>query len=295
LPTQRRRDINQYLTLHKAHIYEFFIENLKFFYATQPPTNETILLANACMESFTAFVDWLSFEHLFSQNFLLINITLTLLTSCDKLSANAAKCLIALLNRKGTTDERKPLLGLFDASILTQILGCIATANLNKNKELTKYLIQILISMGFHLSALWSVANFEKPRELNVFLKALFELTFSPNKYFSFDALQLWNNFLVNEHMQKDEEACGQFLVHFAAMITQSTLLFKQTSASATIEFQDDFSDDTEEDYLKFVHKYRAEVAKLIKQGVALKFDAFLVNAHEWAVQIFKGRTRSLS
>ncbi len=152
MPTQRRRDINQYLTLHMAHIYTFFIENLEYFYASPQPTNETILLANTCLEAFTSFVDWLSFEHLFSKNFLLINITLTLLNN-EKMSLNSAKCLIALLNRKGSVDERKPLLGLFEASILNQILNCIAS-NI-KNKELTKYLIQIIIGMGFHLSALW--------------------------------------------------------------------------------------------------------------------------------------------
>ena len=132
--------------------------------------------------------------------------------------------------------------------------------------------------------------NFEnKPRELSVFLKALFELTFSPNKHFSFDAVQLWNNFLSNEYMRADEEACGEFLVHFASMITQSTLLFKQSlHQDANIEFVDDF--DTEEDYLKFVHKYRSELSRLIKQGAVIKFESFIVNAHEWAVSIFKGK-----
>ncbi len=130
--------------------------------------------------------------------------------------------------------------------------------------------------------------NFEnKPSELSTFLKALLELTFSPNKYFSFDAVQLWNNFLANEYMRVDEEACGTFLVHFASMITQSTLLFKQSLDAASAEFADDF--DTEEDYLKFVHKYRSEISKLIKQGAAIKFESFISNAHEWAVSIFKG------
>jgi hypothetical protein len=275
------------------HVYQFFIENLEFFYASlqragggDGANEELSQLANTCLNSFQCFIDWFSFELLFSKQFLLINVTLTFLNH-EKLSINSAKCLITLINRKGSNEERKPLLGMFDQSILTQIMTCIS-ANL-KNKDLTKYLIQILIGMGFHLSTLWTSTSFEKPAHLSQFLEAIFELTFSPNKHFSFDAIQLWNNFLTNEFIQMDQ-SIFEFLSHFSLMITQSTLLFKHSDA----EFQEDF--DSEEDYLKFVHKYRAELSKLIKLGASLRcFEPFIENAHKWAVDIFTETNELLS
>ena len=268
LPTQRRRDINQYLNLNMQQIYAFLIENLEYFYnyllqnvpvnsqVKSPETDEVINLTNVCLDAFNCFINWFGFEHLFSKNFLLINITLAFLNH-EKLSINSAKCLISLINRKGTSDERKPLLGLFEQGILAQIMTCIG--NSLNNKELTKYLIQILIGMGFHLSALWSTPTFEKPAQLSVFLKAIFEITFSPNKYFSFDAIQLWNNLLANECMQGDSHI-AEFLNMFSLMVTQSPILYK-SSQQHDQDFQDEF--DSEEDYLKFIQKYRYELLDL--------------------------------
>lgn len=248
------------------------------------------------MDAFTSFVHWFTFELLFSRNFLLINITLAFLNKKEEetaLSLSAAKCLAALLARKGSRDERRPLLGLFEPVVLSQLLHAIHTAQQHRHHtELAKHLIRVLIGMGSLLAALWSGDDDCKPSapQLSLFLKALFELSIGADKCVALDALQLWNTFLAHELMRED--ACvSECVAHFALMIAHSNsrLLYKQHKHE---DAADEF--DTEEDYAKFVHKFRGEVAKLIRQGASLRFDTFLANAFEWAVAVFN-ETNALS
>jgi hypothetical protein len=282
LPTQRRKDISQYLNANMEQVYTFLIDNLDYFYThllKNPADNEVISLTDVCLDCFNCYINWLSFSYLFSRNFMLINVAFRFLTH-EKLSVNAAKCLITLINRKGTPDERKPLIGLFEESILSQIMGCIKNSLENAAfKDLTKYLIQILIGMGFHLSALWVKPEFERPAQFRNFLNTIFEITLSQNKFFSFDAMQLWNHFLANELMQTDADV-QVCLSNLAQAMTSTFILFKNNTQT----FKDEF--ESEEEYLKFFHKYRGELSKLIRAGAGLSLAPFLLSAYDWTMKV---------
>jgi hypothetical protein len=107
-------------------------------------------------------------------------------------------------------------------------------------------------------------------------------------KVLSFEAIQLWNSFLANSFIKTDS-AVGECIQNLANNLTNSFILFKVNSCRQLTSIYDEF--DSDEDLLKFFYKYRAELAKLIRQGSQLYTNSFVNAALTWTVKIIKETT----
>ena len=298
LPAPRRKDINQCLNANMQQIFDFFLNSLESSYKMYMQLKEenaqglnenhiVISLLQACLECLAYYVDWIQIQIVLSRNALLVELVLNLLND-QFVCIHSAKCLVVLVSRKGQANDRKPLLGLFSSTALNKIFECIKLSFVsfrqNRNyKELLKYLLQILIEMGMQLCYLWSDSKFVKPNEINIYLCAIYEFTINESKVLSFEALQLWNSFLSNSFI-KNDSTIGECIQKLATNLTNTFMLFKVTSCRQLTSIYDEF--DSDEDLLKFFYKYRAELAKLIRQGSQLYLNSFVNAALAWAVKI---------
>jgi exportin-5 len=167
LPAQRRKDIIQYLNANMEYVYGFFLESLEesFCYINNNNTDDKnhVCIINACLNCLSNYVDWINISFVFSRNYSLIKIIFSLLKH-KQLCVEAAKCFISVLNRKGSLAERRPLSDLFNDELLTQIYYSITNSLQDVNfKELLKYLVQILISIGTQLNQLWVESDYVPP------------------------------------------------------------------------------------------------------------------------------------
>lgn len=183
-----------------------------------------------------------------------------------------------------------PLLGLFNESVMQQLLNCTKlTLESSQQHDLLKHLVQILSGMGTQLNFLWQSTPFEqKPNELRLYLNAIYELVHSPNGHFSLEAISVLNALLQNEHIAAHDPDFRQ-LVSTLAQITSpnSYLIIKFWYAS----MRDSFDDELE--YAKFAQRYRADLAKMVRLAAALDPQAFVKSGCEWAMKII-GETEKL-
>jgi exportin-5 len=290
MPTQRRKDINQYLNQNMKNIFHFYLDALEHSYnlvladKLDPPTYD---LTNSCLDSLSNYINWLNISLIAQRNYSIINICFTFLNN-QTLCTNSAKCLSGLANRKGDEEERKPLLGLFSESVLYQLMNIIkmgieqqVSSSGGEYKDLIKYLVEILSGMSSQLNFLWSSADFkEKPSSLNVYLEAIYQLLFIDNRVYSIEAIQILNILMQNDYIKKDENL-QQILLKFSSAITNSYFLFKFNYTSSMMEYF-----DTEDEFNKFRIKYRNETAKCIRFASNINFEAFFTNSYEWALKI---------
>jgi exportin-5 len=294
MPPQRRKDINQYLNQYMEKIFNFYLDCLEhcFTYlnsnsdtatASQAASSDITNLANVCLESLSNYINWFHLELVLSKNYSFVNISLSLLNS-PQLCVNSAKCLQALVTRKaGTSVERRPLLGMFSESVLCQLINCLKLSMENAQfKELFKYLVQLLVGMGAQLSSVWDSSEFsreQRPACLNVYLNALYELLQADNRLHSFEVIQTWNSLLQNEFISQDADL-KHFTILISRLLTNSYSLFKFTYSSMNNEF------DNEEDFNKFLHKYRYELSRLVRLGSASQTNTFVEDAYNWSSKI---------
>jgi exportin-5 len=279
LPAQRRKDIIQYLNANMEYVYGFFLESLEESFCFINETNHVSIMS-ACLSCVCNYVDWINISFVFSRNYSLIKIIFSLLKH-KQLCVEAAKCFISVLNRKGSLVERKPLSNLFNDELLTQIYCSITNSLQDVNfKELLKYLVQILISIGNQLNNLWVESDYKPPFDLNLFLNAIFELILNENRLFSYEAIQLWINLMTNQYLQTNATIC-QATLNLSQVMTNSKILFKINQDQYLDEF------NSEEDFKKFLQKYRSDLSKLIKISTNLYLDQYLSAAYDWASKIF--------
>lgn len=215
LPTQRRKDINQYLIQNMESIFFFYLDTLESSFTTlasnpndKEANAELIDLTNSCLDSLSNYINWLNISYISARNYSIVNILLMLLNQ-EKLCKNAAKCLAGLANRRGDVSERKPLLGLFSENVLYQLVNVIKCSIEDPNfRDLVKYLVEILTGMGSQLNYLWNSVEFavqEKPTSLHIYLEAIYQLLFLENRIYSCEALQTLNVLLQNEFISTDK------------------------------------------------------------------------------------------
>lgn len=292
MPSQRRKDINQYLNQYMESIFIFYLDNLEYCFDQvnkndSSDLSQIIELTNTCLESLSNYITWMNINLILSRNYSIINISLSLL-SHEKLCINSAKCLIGLSSRKGTADERKPLLGMFSDAVLSQLMNCIKLSVQNsKFNDLLKYLIQILVAMGGQLNFLWTSSEFEKPANFSIYLSAAYEFLINENRQFSFDAIQLWNALLQNQYIQLDKDV-QEYINLIAQSLTNSYLLIKFNYSSMSENF------DTEEEFTKFCQKYRVELSKLIRNASFFNTEVYFNQAYEWSLKTI-GQTSCLA
>ncbi|CAF0737343.1 unnamed protein product [Brachionus calyciflorus] len=292
IPTQRRKDINQYLNQYMESIFYFYLDNLEYCFDVinkndSPNLNDIFDLTNTCLDSLCNYITWININLILSRNYSIINITLSLLSN-QKLCINSAKCLISLSSRKGTADERKPLLGMFSDAVLSQLMNCIKISIENSSySELLKYLVQILVAMGTQLNFLWSSSDFEKPANLAVYLNAAYEFLINENKLYSSESIQLWNILLQNEFIQADKDV-QRYVILISQALTNTYILFKFSYSTMFESF------DTEDEFNKFLQKYRTELSRLIRNAANLNLETYFMNSYEWTVKVIS-QTSSLN
>ncbi len=96
---------------------------------------------------------------------------------------------------------------------------------------------------------------------------------------FSYEAIQLWINLMTNQYLQSNPTIC-QATLNLSQVMTNSKLLFKINQDQYLDEF------NSEEDFKKFLQKYRSDLSKLIKLATNLYLDQFLSAAYDWASKI---------
>lgn len=147
IPMQRRKDIIQFLNANMEFVYKLFLDCLEETYAAIQNIQNTelveknVLLARSCIGCLINYVDWININLIFSKDFRLITITLSLLHH-KELCIDAAKCLISILSRKGALSERKPMINILNEHLLSKIYECFQMSMANTEfKKLLKYLV----------------------------------------------------------------------------------------------------------------------------------------------------------
>ena len=289
MPGQRRKDIVTCLNANMEKITNFYMDNLQFLFNhlqqinIDPNQLESIInLTKSCLDSLNLFMNWISLNHIFSRNYLLLNILLSLLNH-DKLYLESANCLISLINRKGQAAERKPLVLLFDANFLNPILNCIKKSIENEAfKSSAKYFVKILVGIGHQLCGIWTndLPQMERPANLTSYLNSILELILFPNKVYSNEAVQLWSTIFLNENLKKDKDVI-EIIANLAKMLTNSNVLFRMSS----IDLSQDL--DTEEsDFSRFFQKYRNDLGRLINLASNIYLEPFLKESITWTMKI---------
>lgn len=80
------------------------------------------------LETLTGFVEWVSIVHIMAGEGRLLQILCVLLNDVE-FQHNAAECLSQIVNRKGQTKDRKPLLLLFNENAIEFIYRAASDSN----------------------------------------------------------------------------------------------------------------------------------------------------------------------
>ncbi|KPJ15304.1 Exportin-5 [Papilio machaon] len=152
---QRRKDIYQALTSNMAEIFAFFMRLIELHvqefrektaagdYAAAASNGRVVQVV---LLTLTGFVEWVSTNHVVMNDGRLLQI-LCILLQDEVFRLPAAECLLQVVNRKGSTKERKPLMILFSEDAISSIhraaLASIGTAD-EKQYLFLKKLSQVL-------------------------------------------------------------------------------------------------------------------------------------------------------
>lgn len=129
---QRRKDIYQALTVNMNEIFGFFLRLIELhvsaFRHSSGLNGGTKIMAHSrvvqvVLSTLTVFVEWVSITHIVAGEGRLLQILCILLNDAA-FQIPAAECLSQIMNRKGQTKERKPLLCIMNE----ELIRCIYTA-----------------------------------------------------------------------------------------------------------------------------------------------------------------------
>ncbi|GBP07029.1 Exportin-5 [Eumeta japonica] len=210
---QRRKDICQALTSNMAEIFAFFMRLIELH--VQEFREKTAAgdfnaaasngrVVQVVLLTLTGFVEWVSVSHIVTNNGRLLQI-LCILLQDDAFQLAAAECLLQLVNRKGSTKERKPLMILFSEDAISCIhRAALASINVmdEKNYLFLKKLSQVLAGLGQQLTSLWSCAT-NIDSWLPVLLETLLLLTLHPSLSLAHTANSVWLAFFKHEQISK--------------------------------------------------------------------------------------------
>ncbi|KAK2183970.1 hypothetical protein NP493_288g00016 [Ridgeia piscesae] len=282
IPAQRRREIQQGLTINMSELYSYFITTLQTSYNAYkqlPPTVELAManckVAQAVLCTLSAYVDWISMTYIVDNSGLLLQMLCAMLHD-NFLQLPAAECLLTITNRKGKIEDRKPLLILFNDDAMSTILNAAIKASEHSAFDETRYLFlkklcQVLTALGHQLCALWGTTeDVAQPPNFQKYLKAILAFTLHPSQVLGSYTQSLWGMFLRHPLISKDEilVSCIPEVVK-----TTTTTLIKvgfpsqdnsRSCAYAKLDF------DSDEDFNLFFSKYRAEIAEVLRTATLL-------------------------
>ncbi|CAK1544693.1 unnamed protein product [Leptosia nina] len=210
---QRRKDIYQALTSNMAEIFAFFMRLIELhvqeFREKTAAGDYTAAASNGrvvqvVLLTLTGFVEWVSTNHIVTNNGRLLQI-LCILLQDDVFQLSAAECLLQIVNRKGSTKERKPLMILFSEDAISCIhraaVGSISAMDENHYLFLKK-LSQVLAGLAQQLTSLWNfAANVES--WMPVLLESTLLLTSHPSLTLAHTANSVWLAFLKHDQISK--------------------------------------------------------------------------------------------
>ncbi|XP_049888101.1 exportin-5 [Pectinophora gossypiella] len=210
---QRRKDIYQALTSNMAEIFAFFMRLIELhvqqFREHTAAGDYTAAASNGrvvqvVLVTLTGFVEWVSTSHVVTHNGRLLHI-LCLLLQDHSFHLPAAECLLQIVNRKGSTKERKPLMILFSEEAITCIhraaLASINTVD-EKHYLFLKKLSQVLAGLAQQLTTLYSYAS-NVDSWLGVYLETALLLTAHPSLTLAHNANSVWLALLKHDQIAK--------------------------------------------------------------------------------------------
>ncbi|XP_037870875.1 exportin-5 [Bombyx mori] len=268
---QRRKDIYQALTSNMAEIFSFFMRLIELHvqeFREKTATGDYSGAASngrvvqVVLLTLTGFVEWVSTNHVVMNNGRLLQI-LCILLQDDVFQLPAAECLLQIVNRKGSTKERKPLMILFSEDAISCIhRAAIAAINVvDENHYLfLKKLAQVVVGVAQQLTSLWSNAqNVES--WLPLLVETSLALVSHPSLTLSQSATALWLALLKHEHAAKHllpavprwlHAAAPKLLkVHYPTSRPNGT---NDAVAYACIDY------DSEQEFNTFFNKLRTEI-----------------------------------
>ncbi|XP_061378784.1 exportin-5 [Danaus plexippus] len=218
---QRRKDIYQALTSNMAEIFSFFMRLIELHvqefrektaagdYAAAASNGRVVQVV---LLTLTGFVEWVSTNHVVTNNGRLLQI-LCILLSDDVFQLPAAECLLQIVNRKGSTKERKPLMILFSEDAISCIHRA-AVQSINAADEVhylfLKKLSQVLAGLAQQLTSMWNCAT-NVDSWLPLLLETMLLLTSHPSHTLAHTANSVWLAFLKHDQISK--------LPHVLAMV----------------------------------------------------------------------------
>ncbi|KAF9801384.1 hypothetical protein SFRURICE_016767 [Spodoptera frugiperda] len=210
---QRRKDINQGLTSNMSEIFAFFMRLIEMHvqefrekttagdYAAAASHGQVVQVV---LLTLTGYVEWVSINHVVMNNGRLLQI-LCILLQDDVFQLPAAECLLQIVNRKGSTKEKKPLVILFSKDAIT-CMHRAAVASINTVDEahylFLKKFSQVLAGLAQQLTSLWSYAT-DAESWLPVILETMLLLTSHPSLTLAHTANSVWLAFLKHEQISK--------------------------------------------------------------------------------------------
>ncbi|KAK7492294.1 hypothetical protein BaRGS_00016391 [Batillaria attramentaria] len=286
VPAHRRREILQALTSTVPQLFQFFLQLLDAYRGSSASNKEGMLVCQSVLSTLTGFVDWVNISHITDDSGHMLR-TLCEMLGDGNLQLHAAECLLLIVSRKGKVEDRKPILSLFSPVAMKAILDAAGAAARNLQDEhhylFLKRLCQVLTEIGRQLCALWGqVGDISRPEEFDTYLKALLAFTQHPSQMLRSYTFSLWNAFIRHPKISQDP-----MLLSFLPQLLEActTTLYKvglpSQNNSPSCEYSR-FDFDSDEDFLQFFARYRADTAEMIRSLTLLRPELTFSLASQW-------------
>ena len=303
VPSQRRRDIQQTLVQSMALVFGFLVDTLgdsvrRYFSSKSenPDSDKSKAYGKVSSSSLLAlsgYVEWVHIDHLVTNDAVLIKMLCELLAD-PMLRQEAVEVLLLVVGRKGKVTDRSPLVAhLFRRESMRALLGAATTVTAQPTDErnllFLKRLCQVMTSIGTQIHALWGSPETDipmPPDNFSIFLMALVEFSLHDSQVLNHLTMQLWTNFLGNEHVIKDPN----FQNHAKGLVEGLPVKLIKTgypsadNAPSCVYSKIDF--DSDEDFYTFFVKFRADVAMVIRAATKLIPTELIEIAGKWLLSL---------
>ncbi|KAB0800097.1 hypothetical protein PPYR_07977 [Photinus pyralis] len=297
---QRRKDIYQALTTNMAVIFEFFLRLIElhvnqFRLCSESgngiKANSHCRVVQIVLLTLTGFVEWVSMSHIMAHDGRLLQI-LCLLLNDMAFQCPAAECLLQIVNRKGKTEERKPLLILFNDQASQCLLGAAKSQNLNVDEQnylFKKKLIQVLSGLGTQLCALWGKDGTSRPQNFSIFLDAILAFSSHPSLTLAHLANPVWNTMLKHDHISRDPiflsyipqwvQCTAPKIIKVNYPVGKSPSNITEPVTYCKLDF------DCDEEYSQFFHRCRSDFLDTFRQATVVAPLVTFGYVEQWLVK----------
>ncbi|XP_068424542.1 exportin-5 isoform X2 [Clinocottus analis] len=308
LPNQRRRDIQQTLTLNMESIFSFLMAILNINVEDYRKLNGTpghelqarahCRVAGATLNTLAGYIDWVSLVHITTGNCHLLEM-LCLLLSEPELQLEAAECLLIAISRKGRLEDRKPFMLLFDDVAIHYILSAAQSADglaicktsaesqavevEERRYIFLKRLCQVLCALGGQLCSLvGSDVEVEVPANLSKYTEAVLAFTTHSSQFLKSSTLATWGALFRHETLSKDAVVVEMAVKYLRASMTNLVKTgFPSRNDNPSCSYsRADF--DSDEDFNSFFNSFRAQQGEVLRISCRIvPLEAFQIAA-EW-------------